>query len=81
MNEDPKVQDALPSGYTQIYKTKDNEDFQGFFEGRIEKDLSINLEKAIFVYSNASYFIGSGKNQGTYTNEVTNLKYEGGWDN
>lgn len=68
MNTDPKDQDELPKGYAQVYKIKENGDFQGYFEGNITEDFQPDLNEAIYVYSNASYFIGKSGRQGIFNN-------------
>jgi hypothetical protein len=75
VNREPADQNELPKGYVKVYKLKDNGEFTGYYEGKITKDFEPDLSEGFFVYHNASCLVGTGPNQGIYTNETTNLRY------
>ena len=58
---------------------RDSGDVNGFYEGKIDDQFQPDLNDCVYVYHNGSYFVGTGTNTGVFTNENTNLKYEGEW--
>ena len=81
MNQATADQYCLPKGYAKIYKVKESGEFSGYYEGNVTRDFKPDLKLGFFVFPNASYFQGTGTDKGRYTNQVTNLTYEGDWIN
>lgn len=60
--------DELPMGYCAIYKLKENGDFAGYFEGRVNNKHITIFKDSFTIFPNGSTLIGVEEGQAQYLN-------------